>query len=98
MKVLDVKDVKLVPQLEESEYEEGKMVFPENNVKRVMLISFSLIGTSFQHCDELCNIFLWLLYTQFGSHITREGTIFFLLDQFSFYLISYIRSAMLVKW
>ena len=66
MKVLDVKDVKLVPQPEESECDEegGEMVFPENNVKRVMLMPSVLLVQVFNIVMSFATIFIWLLYTQ----------------------------------
>ena len=69
MKVLDVKDVKLVPQPEESEYEEGEMVF-QRIMSSASCYAFSLIGTVFNIVMSFATIFIWLLYTQYGSHIT----------------------------
>ena len=91
MKVLDVKDVKLVPQPEDSECEatsqqEGKeLVLPQSNVKRVMLIPSVLLVQAFNILMSFATFFVWLLYTSGGSAITREGTIFFLLHQFCLY-------------
>ena len=90
MKVLDVKDVKLVPQPEDSECEatsqqEGKeLVLPQSNVKRVMLIPSVLLVQAFNILMSFATFFVWLLYTSGGSAITREGTIFFLIASILF--------------
>ena len=98
MKVLDVKDVKLVPQPEDSECEAitkgQQLVLPQSNVKRVMPYPSVLLVQAFNILMSFATFFVWLVYTNGGSAITREGTIFFLIASILFlFNFSYIRSA-----
>ena len=93
MKVLDVKDVKVVTQPGDDASESEKLrrksaplVFPSNNLRRVMLMPSVLLVQVFNILMSFATIFIWLVYTQFGSNIAREGTVVFLIASIMFLL------------